>query len=127
MQPAPSPPQISGGSQGDADSTPVGCYAQRREAAVPKNRCVSPFFLSRRLHPVAVTLQRYTVQEVVLQDYRIPPKVSLRFRGGKGNGTKMKLSSPHLLIPELQAQLGARCGVQEGHRVGFSVSSSPWG
>uniref|UniRef100_A0A8C3CKG2 Cholesterol side-chain cleavage enzyme, mitochondrial n=1 Tax=Cairina moschata TaxID=8855 RepID=A0A8C3CKG2_CAIMO len=27
-----------------------------------------------RLHPVAVTLQRYTVQEVVLQDYRIPPK-----------------------------------------------------
>ncbi|XP_075288208.1 cholesterol side-chain cleavage enzyme, mitochondrial isoform X3 [Opisthocomus hoazin] len=27
-----------------------------------------------RLHPVAVTLQRYTTQEVVLQDYRIPPK-----------------------------------------------------
>ena len=29
-----------------------------------------------RLHPVAVTLQRYTTQEVILQDYRIPPKVS---------------------------------------------------
>ncbi|KFV19295.1 hypothetical protein N340_06867, partial [Tauraco erythrolophus] len=27
-----------------------------------------------RLHPVAVTLQRYTTQEVILQDYRIPPK-----------------------------------------------------
>ncbi|XP_025899423.1 cholesterol side-chain cleavage enzyme, mitochondrial [Nothoprocta perdicaria] len=27
-----------------------------------------------RLHPVAVTLQRYTTQEVVLQDYCIPPK-----------------------------------------------------
>ncbi|KAM6060449.1 cholesterol side-chain cleavage enzyme, mitochondrial isoform 3-T3 [Theristicus caerulescens] len=27
-----------------------------------------------RLHPVAVTLQRYTMQEVILQDYRIPPK-----------------------------------------------------
>lgn len=29
-----------------------------------------------RLHPVAVTLQRYTTQEVILQDYCIPPKVS---------------------------------------------------
>lgn len=76
---------------------------------------------------MAVTLQRYTVQEVVLQDYRIPPKVSSRPRGGKGNGTKIKLFSPHLLIPELRAQLGARCGVQKGHRVGFSVGSSPWG
>ncbi|OXB65629.1 hypothetical protein ASZ78_014608, partial [Callipepla squamata] len=27
-----------------------------------------------RLHPVAVTLQRYTTKEVILQDYRIPPK-----------------------------------------------------
>ncbi|XP_068882227.1 cholesterol side-chain cleavage enzyme, mitochondrial [Aphelocoma coerulescens] len=27
-----------------------------------------------RLHPVAVTLQRYTTHEVILQDYRIPPK-----------------------------------------------------
>ncbi|XP_062440030.1 cholesterol side-chain cleavage enzyme, mitochondrial [Rhea pennata] len=27
-----------------------------------------------RLHPVAVTLQRYTTQEVILQDYCIPPK-----------------------------------------------------
>ncbi|CAN8187941.1 unnamed protein product [Coccothraustes coccothraustes] len=26
-----------------------------------------------RLHPVAVTLQRYTTHEVILQDYRIPP------------------------------------------------------
>lgn len=25
---------------------------------------------------MAVTLQRYTMQEVILQDYRIPPKVS---------------------------------------------------
>ncbi|XP_075288207.1 cholesterol side-chain cleavage enzyme, mitochondrial isoform X2 [Opisthocomus hoazin] len=33
-----------------------------------------------RLHPVAVTLQRYTTQEVVLQDYRIPPKVSTATR-----------------------------------------------
>ncbi|XP_074773229.1 cholesterol side-chain cleavage enzyme, mitochondrial-like [Athene noctua] len=30
-----------------------------------------------RLHPVAVTLQRYTTQELILQDYRIPPKVSM--------------------------------------------------
>ncbi|NWV60437.1 CP11A protein, partial [Malurus elegans] len=29
--------------------------------------------LSRRLHPVAVTLQRYTATEVILQQYRIPP------------------------------------------------------
>ncbi|NXU46676.1 CP11A protein, partial [Drymodes brunneopygia] len=27
-----------------------------------------------RLHPVAVTLQRYTTHEVILQDYRIPPR-----------------------------------------------------
>ncbi|XP_019333311.1 cholesterol side-chain cleavage enzyme, mitochondrial isoform X2 [Alligator mississippiensis] len=27
-----------------------------------------------RLHPVAITLQRYTMQEMVLQDYRIPAK-----------------------------------------------------
>lgn len=33
-----------------------------------------------RLHPVAVTLQRYTTQEVILQDYRIPPKVSAATR-----------------------------------------------
>ncbi|NXO85707.1 CP11A protein, partial [Sitta europaea] len=38
-------------------------------------RCaqVSPWpYCVRRLHPVAVTLQRYTTHEVILQEYRIP-------------------------------------------------------
>lgn len=47
----------------------------RAGQAVPKIRCVGPVPPSSRLHPVAVTLQRYTTQEIILQDYRIPPKV----------------------------------------------------
>lgn len=42
---------------------------------VPEVRCTGPV-PPPRLHPVAVTLQRYTTQEVTLQHYRIPPKVS---------------------------------------------------
>lgn len=34
---------------------------------------------------MAVTLQRYTTQEVILQDYRIPPKVNPGLRDEMGN------------------------------------------
>lgn len=43
----------------------------------PQNKVCGTYPPLPRLHPVAVTLQRYTTQEVILQDYRIPPKVSM--------------------------------------------------
>ncbi|XP_075620933.1 cholesterol side-chain cleavage enzyme, mitochondrial isoform X3 [Balearica regulorum gibbericeps] len=57
--------------------------AAKREAAGDRVKMLKTIRLLKaaiketlRLHPVAVTLQRYTTQEVILQDYRIPPKVS---------------------------------------------------
>uniref|UniRef100_A0A672V559 Cholesterol side-chain cleavage enzyme, mitochondrial n=1 Tax=Strigops habroptila TaxID=2489341 RepID=A0A672V559_STRHB len=55
--------------------------AAKREAAGDRVKMLKTIRLLKaaiketlRLHPVAVTLQRYTTQEVILQDYRIPPK-----------------------------------------------------
>lgn len=57
----------------------LGCSALRWDMGGPgcsQNSGAWDLF-PPRLHPVAVTLQRYTTQEVILQDYRIPPKVSM--------------------------------------------------
>uniref|UniRef100_A0A8C0AQI4 Cholesterol side-chain cleavage enzyme, mitochondrial n=1 Tax=Buteo japonicus TaxID=224669 RepID=A0A8C0AQI4_9AVES len=55
--------------------------AAKREAAGDRVKMLKTIRLLKatiketlRLHPVAVTLQRYTTQEIILQDYRIPPK-----------------------------------------------------
>ncbi|NXI65576.1 CP11A protein, partial [Anseranas semipalmata] len=55
--------------------------AAKREAAGDRVKMLKSIRLLKatiketlRLHPVAVTLQRYTTQEVILQDYRIPPR-----------------------------------------------------
>ncbi|XP_063203333.1 cholesterol side-chain cleavage enzyme, mitochondrial isoform X1 [Chroicocephalus ridibundus] len=55
--------------------------AAKREAAGDRVKMLKTVRLLKaaiketlRLHPVAVTLQRYTTQEVILQDYCIPPK-----------------------------------------------------
>ncbi|NWI37313.1 CP11A protein, partial [Picathartes gymnocephalus] len=53
---------------GEEEDTPGLSQGARRGRAVPTSPRVS-----RRLHPVAVTLQRYTTHEVILQGYRIPP------------------------------------------------------
>ncbi|NXO67327.1 CP11A protein, partial [Phainopepla nitens] len=60
------------GARGHGGTLLAGQIVTR--AGVGQGEGPAPWWhLSRRLHPVAVTLQRYTTHEVILQDYRIPP------------------------------------------------------
>lgn len=69
----PFPPQITG-------TAGMLCIGVRHGQARPTPESGAWDLSPPRLHPVAVTLQRYTTQEVILQDYRIPPKVSTATR-----------------------------------------------
>lgn len=66
---------------------------------------------SDRLHPIAITLQRYLVNDLVLRDYMIPAKVSAA--GG-------------LQALSVEQRLGADCScIQIGDGAGFCTASLP--
>ncbi|XP_053896986.1 cholesterol side-chain cleavage enzyme, mitochondrial isoform X2 [Malaclemys terrapin pileata] len=53
-----------------------------------------------RLHPVAVTLQRYTTQEIILQDYFIPAKMLENFKIETKRGVDIGTKFDLILIPD---------------------------
>ncbi|RMB94540.1 hypothetical protein DUI87_29352 [Hirundo rustica rustica] len=61
-----------------------------------------------RLHPVAVTLQRYTTHEVILHDYRIPPRILENFKIETMRAVEIGTKFDLILIPDKPIQLTLR-------------------